>query len=396
MVYYLPMSKNNPALTIDIIRSINAISEESWNRLFGADIIEGFGYQKTLEESHLKEFTFGYCLGRRGGRTVSIIPFFIMDFSLDILLPECLSPAIAFLRKISPRFLKMKVIFLGSPTAEDFYFGIEESENLSAVLDLSLGKIHSLARKEKAAAVCFHNLSSKNKALIGYLERNGFLKMETLPTTLLTIKADSWEDYLAGLSKNTRKDLKKKFRRSADLARLTTELLPDIKGISEEVYKLYLNNLLDSGVHFETLTPEFFLNISKNMPGVAKFFVTRDRGKIVAFNLCLVKNDTCIDKFIGFEREVAHKYHLYYTTFSHNLQWCIKNGVRLYQLGVSDYSPKVRLGARIIPLYIYARVLHPITRLIIKSTKKFIEPKNMDPSLNGPSVKKALSAQMHQ
>lgn len=207
--------------------------------------------------------------------------------------------------------------------------------------------------------------------------------MGSLPNTLLEINADSLETYINGLSKNTRKDLKRKLKKSSDEARLTTNIRENIDDLSGEIYQLYLNNLNNAHVRFEVLTPEFFKNICKNMPGIARFFITYDRGKIVAFNLCLAKNNLCIDKFIGFDSLLAHKYHLYFTTFCHNIAWCMDNGFRFYQLGVTDYHPKLRLGARLVPLYIYAKAINPLLNFFIKLTAKFIEPRNLDTSLKG-------------
>lgn len=117
------------------------------------------------------------------------------------------------------------------------------------------------------------------------------------------------------------------------------------------------------------------------MPTIAKVFLTRDKDKIVAFNLCLVKGDTCIDKFIGFDSDVYRAYHLYYTTFCHNIDWCIKNGIRYYQMGITDYAPKLRLGAQLIPLFIYLRCANPILNLFTRLIARLIQPKNFDPTL---------------
>ncbi|MCX5707312.1 MAG: GNAT family N-acetyltransferase, partial [Candidatus Omnitrophica bacterium] len=108
---------------------------------------------------------------------------------------------------------------------------------------------------------------------------------------------------------------------------------------------------------------------------------TYDKGKIIAFNLCLLKNRVFIDKFIGFDYTVAHKYHLYYTTFCHNIEWCIKHGFSVYQPGFSDYHPKIRLGAKLIPLDIYAKAYNPLLNSIIRLIKPLIEPKNIDSTL---------------
>ena len=39
-------------------------------------------------------------------------------------------------------------------------------------------------------------------------------------------------------------------------------------------------------------------------------------GKLSAFNLCFVYNDLLIDKFIGFDYEIARQYSLYFVS------WC--------------------------------------------------------------------------
>jgi len=275
----------------------------------------------------------------------------------------------------------MKVIFLGSPTAEEFYFGFSRHEELGAFLNKALPKIYEFAKENKVNAIAFNNLSGKNKFLAQALMRRNFIRLESLATTMIEIKAKSLEEYLASLSKNMRKDIKRKLRRSAEQVVLRTEIRSNVDDIIDRIYNLYLNNFTDSDVHFEILTPEFFKNICRNMPGVAKFFITYDKDRIVAFNLCLIKNDLFIDKFIGFDKELAKKYHLYFTTFCHNFDWCIKNNIRYYQPGTTDYYPKMRLGAKLIPLYIYAKAFNPLLNTIVRLTAKWIEPKNIDSTL---------------
>jgi len=275
----------------------------------------------------------------------------------------------------------MKIIFIGSPTSEEFYMGISKQIDFNNLINRSLTKIYGFAKKEKIKNIVFNNLSDKNKSLAKFLLKKNFVRLESLATTMLEIKARSMEEYFEGLSKNMRKDLKRKLRRSAELATLKTEIRENVDDIIDRIYELYLNNFNDSDVHFEILTRDFFKNICGNMPGVAKYFITYDNDKIVAFNLCLVQGNLFIDKFIGFDKEVALKYHLYFTTFCHNLEWCIKNDIRFYQPGTTDYYPKIRLGAELVPLYIFARSLNPILHTIVKLTARWIEPKNLDSTL---------------
>jgi predicted N-acyltransferase len=248
-------------------------------------------------------------------------------------------------------------------------------------MEEAVNGLSSFAAKESVSAMLFYNLSQDQVNLAATLEQNGLLRMESFPNTILEIKAKSLEDFIQNLGSSTRKDLRRKLRKTASLATLKTEVLTDINIIQDELYKLYACNFEESDVHFETLTPEFFRNIQKNMPESARFFITRAGKEIVAFNLCLVKDNTLIDKVIGMDKKVSRMYSLYYTTFCENIDWCIKNGIRYYCLGITDYHPKLRLGAKLLPLYIYVKLFNPILKLFSRPLVRFIQPKNFDPTL---------------
>ena len=279
----------------------------------------------------------------------------------------------------------MRLLFVGSPAAEEIYLGCSKDENLNLIAEEAVNKLHGFLDKNKISTILFYNLTKKNSGLIFYLRAKGFKLMEGFPNSVIKINAHSLQEYINNLRPSTRKDLKRKLKKSADLTTLKTELHNDLTGIENEVYRLYLNNLQDSGVSFERLTMDFFQNIFKNMPEVARIFITRDKDKIVAFNLMFIKDKVCIDKFIGFDRQLSHKYHLYHNTFCHNIDYCIKNGITTYQLGVTDYHPKVRLGTKLIPLYILVKTFNPVLKLFSGLIIRMVEPKKFDPILRNIS-----------
>jgi len=375
------MHKNEKGLEFYIVDKISGIPEEDWNRLFGADLIEGYGYHQILQESHLKEFSFYYLLGRRNNSLVAIIPFFTTDFSFTTIIQGRLQRFIFAIQKRFPRFLRTKILFVGNPTCEELYLGIAKDQDLNEILGGALAKLYQFCAQEKIGTILFYNLTQAHSAVVGYLGKRDFYKMVSFPNTILEIKADSLEAYINNLNKSTRKGLRRKLRDSLEQVTLRTEVRDDIRDIEERIYELYLHNLAEGEVYFEILTPEFFRDICRNTKGVAKFFVTYAGNKIVAFNLVLVKGERMIDKFVGFDRELSWRYNLYYTTFTHNIDYCIKNGLRFYQMGITDYDPKVRLGSKLIPLYVYARFLNPFLNLFSGLLIKFLEPKRFDSTL---------------
>ena len=375
------MQKENSSLNITITADIADIPKEKLDELFGLDTIESYGYHKALQDSELKEFSIYYLLAKRNNTLVAIIPFFVMDFSFTTLVRGLLQRVIISLRKFFPRFLKMKLLFLGAPTTEYLYMGISQNEDLREVLDQALIELKKLCKTRDIKTIIAYNLTPQHKELAKYFEDKSFSRMENFPNARIEITSASVEDYINSLGKSTRKDIRRKLRQSSSIVKLHTDTCENIESIIDEIYKLYLNNFDESDIHFEILTPQFFTNLCRNMQGNIKCFVIRDSEKIVAFNLCMVKGDFCIDKFLGLDYSLAHQYSLYYTTFFHNIDWCIKNGIRFYQPGQGDYDAKIRLGATLIPLYIYIKTSSLLLKIFLKGAIKITEPKNFDPAL---------------
>ena len=375
------MRQDDGKLTFSISDTIDNIPRDDWDRLFDPGCIEGWGFHRTIEQSGIKEFSFGYALIKRNNTLCAIIPFFINDFSFATIIQGPLQKLILFVQKFWRRFLWIKIIFVGNPLNEKLRIGISVDEQMNEIIKEAVNGLSSFAARTGASAMLFYNLTEGQKNIASALEQNGLLCMENFPNTILEIKAKNLEDFIQNLGSSTRKDLRRKLRKTASLVTLKTEVLTDIFAIQNEVYRLYTCNFEESDVHFETLTPEFFHNIQINMPESTRFFITRAGEKIVAFNLCLLKGNTLIDKVIGMDKKISRMYSLYYTTFCENIDWCIKNGIRYYVLGITDYHPKLRLGAKLMPLYIYVKLFNPLLKLFSRPLVRFIQPKNFDPTL---------------
>ncbi|MEI8349652.1 MAG: GNAT family N-acetyltransferase [Candidatus Omnitrophota bacterium] len=375
------MLKDDAMLNFTVTDTLDNIPQNTWDRLFGYDLIESYGYHKTLHEAKLNEFATYYLIGKRNDATVAIIPFFTMEFSFTTLIRGPLQRIVFGIRKFYKNFLTMKIVFIGSPTTESFHIGVAETENKNCIIDHAYKKIETFSRTHHINTILFYNLTNADQSLMKHLLNNGFAGMEDFPGARLEIQAKSLDEYIAHLGSSTRKDIRRKLRKSTQAAVLETEIRETVDGIIDDLYKLYLNNFNESDIHFEILTPEFFTKLCHNMPGIVKCFVTRHNGKIVAFNMCFVKGNFCIDKFIGLDYTVALQYNLYYTTICYNIDWCIKNGIRYYQPGQGDYDAKIRLGAKLIPLYIFIKSFNPLLNFFMKPIIQLTQPKNFDPAL---------------
>src|SRR5260370_29169448 len=103
-----------------------------------------------------------------------------------------------------------------------------------------------------------------------------------MPMTRLALRYRDWDEYFHTLSKATRKDLRRKFRKAERAPKIDIETVTDITPYVDEIYPLYLQVHERSPLKFETLTKDYFRAIGQQMRERARFFILRQRCDILA------------------------------------------------------------------------------------------------------------------
>lgn len=370
-------------ITYKILDSISQIEKQGWDSVFG-DIPEGYQFYKTVEESGLKEFDFYYLALYQEGRIISIAPLFVTDFNLDIAAEGLIEKIMQGLRRsVSPRFLIFKTLFCGSPFGENGILGFADGVNRADVLSEMVKIILEFCRAKGIPMIIFKDFLKGEASLPRSLSAQGFLEVKSFPSVITDLDFSSFDEYLRSLSNSTRKGLRKNIKRAYALADIDVKVTDDIDAVAQEIFRLYENTYNNGTTKFERLTKEFFIKAAKNMPGQAKFFLYYVNGKLGAFNLCFVYKDLLIDKFIGFDYDISRRHSLYFVSWCFNIEWCLKNSIRYYQTGQTDYHPKLRLGGRLVPLYVYLRHGNPLLNSILRMLAVFLKPENFDLDIKG-------------
>lgn len=372
-------SKSMKNITSKIVDSVTKIKKDDWDLIFG-DIPEGYQFYKTLEESGLKDFIFYYIVLYQDNEVLSIAPLFVTNFNLDIAAEGGIEKVIEGIRKyIAPRFLTFKTLFCGSPFGENGILGLRKDISEKNVLLNELIKImHEFCREKNIPLIIFKDFLTDDTYVLDSLMRQGFLKVKSFPSVITELNFPSFDEYLRSLSYSTRKSLRKKIKRAYASADIKVKIVENIDDIVSEVFRLYENTYHSGATKFERLTEEFFIKVGKNLTPHTKFFLYYVNGKLSAFNLCLVYKDLFIDKFIGFDYDISKKYNLYFVSWYFNVEWCLKNSIRFYQTGQTDYYAKLKLGSRFIPLYAYLRHKSLLVNLMLKLLAIFLKPENFD------------------
>jgi predicted N-acyltransferase len=340
-------------VTYKIVDSVSKINRDEWDSLFG-NIPEGYEFYDTLEKSNLKEFSFYYLILYRNGDILSIAPLFVADFYCDVVLGGLGKNLIGFIRHFSPRFFILKTLFCGSPFAENGVLGmVKDPGNGQPLIHEIVRVMQRFSREKNVPFIIFKDFLNRDAPLLDSLQHKGFYKVDSFPSVRVELDFNSLEEYLGRFSASRRKDLRRKIKKAYVKDRIKIRVVDGVKDIIDDVYKLYLNTYDRGKVKFEFLTKDFFINVSKNLTSHTKYFLYYVEDRLAAFNLCFVYDHLLIDKFIGFDYAIAHQYSLYFVSWCFNIEWCLENSIRFYQVGQTDCGPKIKLGGNLVPLYAY-------------------------------------------
>src|SRR5215467_3941316 len=355
---------------------------DAWPRAF-QNKCQDHRYYEIAEETLLEnDFEHHYLrLEDNSGNVRAIQPVFFVRQNLVEGLPGKVRSVVDGIRKIFPRFLTMRVLMVGCGAGTgDLGACDEEDEGWTAnALGMSL---QTYARQNKASLVVLKDFPENYRSALETLRSNDYARMPSMPMTRLALSYENWDEYFRTLSKATRKDLRRKFRKADGAPKIDMEAVSEIASCIDEIYPLYLAVHERSPMKFETLTKQYFLAVADRMPERARFFIWRQSGKIVAFSFCLVCGDAIYDECIGLDYRVALDLHLYFYTLRDIISWALEQGLKYYYSNPLNYEPKLHLDCELVPLDLYIihtnSLLNPIFRRLIK----YVGPTRHDPVLH--------------
>lgn len=365
-----------------VVSRVDQIPQSDWDAVY-PNILESYDFFKTIDDSCLDQFSFFYIMVYDRKTPVGATTGFFLNYPLDTSINGPLRRISNSIKRIMPNIFSIKAVACGMPLCPG---RIGLKGDFAKVVHAIERRIEQMAKKKHASVVAFKDFDQSFTSFLDPLQKNGYTKFDSLPSTQLNVWFKDFEEYLKTLSSANRYDLRRKFKKVDGHVKFDYEIVDALKEEDlDDVYRLYLNMLDAHDMGFEVLPKSFFKNISKNMPHHTKFFLWRIEGKLAAFLLCLVSEDILIDYYVGLDYSVAYKYHLYFVKFRDVLNWCIKNGIKKYEMGITGYEPKRRLGFEFVPLYLYVKLRNRMLRPVFNLICQFLKFENFDPSL-----KKAL------
>jgi len=378
------MSRSSSVLTPQSVAKIVTPSElhncDAWRRAFH-NKYKDHRYYEIVEETLQDGFEHHHMLLQDdSGNARAIQPVFFLRQDLVEGVPGKISSIVDRVRKIFPRFLTMRVLMVGCAAGTGDLAACDENDD-SWVANALRASLSTFAKQNKASLVVLKDFPATYRLELETFLRNGYARIPSMPMTRLPLPYQNWDEYFRTLSKATRKDLRRKFRKTESAPGIEMEVVNDITPLVDEIHPLYLAVHERSPFKFETLTKDYFRAIGQRMPDRARFFIWRQLGKIVAFSFCLVHDDKIYDECIGLDYSVALDLHLYFYTLRDIISWALEQGLKYYYSNPLNYEPKLHLDCELVPLDLYVMHTNPLLNPIFRRLIKYLGPTRHDPVL---------------
>ena len=338
-------------------------------------------YYEIVQETLQCGFEHHYLLIEdHAGQVRAIQPVFFLRQNLVEGVRGKVRSIVGTIRKMFPRFLTMRVLMVGCGAgAGDL--GVWDKDDEPFVAKALQSSLQTYARQNKASLVVFKDFPAIYRSALEVLYSSGYARIPSMPMTRLSLRYENWDEYFGALSKATRKDLRRKFRKAERAPNIQMEVVTDVSPFIDEIYPLYLAVHERSALKFETLTKEYFRAIGQQMPERARFFIWRQNDKIVSFSFCLVCGDAIYDECIGLDYEVALDLHLYFYTLRDIISWALQQRLKYYYSNPLNYEPKLHLDCELVCLDLCVIHTNPLLNPIFCRLIKYLGPTRHDPIL---------------
>ena len=379
------MSVSNAIPILNRVAKITLLADlqncDAWSRAF-RNKCKDHRYYEIVDQTLEGGFEYRYLLLEdRSGNVRAIQPVFFVRQNLVEGVPGKIRSVVDLVRKILPRFLTMRVLMVGCAAgAGDLGAGDEKDEAWAA--NALQATLRTCARQNKAPLVVLKDFPATYRPVLETFSSNGYARIPSMPMTRLALHPfQDWDEYFRTLSKATRKDLRRKFRKTERAPKIELEVVNDITPWVDEVYPLYLAVHERSPFKFETLTKNYFRAVGQRMPERARFFIWRQSEKIVAFSFSLVCHDAIYDECIGLDYSVALDLHLYFYTLRDVITWSLQQRLKYYYSNPLNYEPKLHLDCELVPLDLYVMHTNAFLNPIFRRAIKYLGPTRHDPIL---------------
>jgi hypothetical protein len=360
-----PLPDPRGEIEVALFATLEDVDSGEWDSIVPEDeILNSYGYQLAIERSGVNDFRYRYLVMRRKGRLVAHVTVGIFTFGLDGMIGGAMKGPIARIKRVFPSFMRITLIECGHPTALGNTFAVADPEDMPEVLKLTAAEMARTAGAEGTSLCAIRDVYASERARFDALLDDGYRVAPNLSNTFIRIREASFEEYLDGLVAKRRREIRQRlaaFRKSG----CTIERIDDFAGISGELLALWRETFGRAKEYQrEVLTGAYFSGMSEQLGGRSFVLLCRQGGRPIGFTMLLDSGDTLISTYCGLDYELNRSTYAYFVLFYRSIEEAISMGKEWLELGITNYVPKMEVGAIPEPLAIYVKSDKPLVNLL--------------------------------
>lgn len=367
--------------------SISDISRTEWEACFPkTDVMKSYDFQHSVERSKLEFVKYHYLIIRSGEEVWAIIPCFEYSYSITDLANKPIRQAVSNMRKYFKNLFYVRMLVAGNPvaTCKDM-LGInpkfsEALENRD-IYQIVFNQVSQYSKDQGIGFIILKELQSGTYNLVKDALPENMTVVESPATTYLYTGEVDGLDYVSQMVSRYRKVFRKR-RKNFEESNLRWEKCTDFGQYAEQMHGLYCNVLDKAAVKFETLTPEFFVEINRNLDKNSFAILCFEENRLVAFELIL-SDDQLHPIYLGMDYDFVDSASLYFNCFYRVVEEAQERQLPYVEFGQTSYEAKVNLGAVVSRLYIGVMHNNPIVNKIIRLFKGHLFPATNIPKPKG-------------
>jgi len=371
-------------LTVKSYSTLDDIDFKEWNSIVNANnSLNLYEYQKAIEKSNINNFRYSYFMFYERDSLVAHVSTGILAFDLDMFAGKFLKKIISGARHVFKNFFKITMIECGHPTALGTTIEITDKSYYPEVLRLLDLELTKLAKKEKTSLIAIRDFYSNQRNYGDKLFNFGYKILLNMPNTILKTTYKDFDDYLSDLSTKRRSEIKRHlndfYKNNCSIEKIT-----DFTDLAGEIETLWKNTYFQAKEYQrEVLNKEYFLYISEFLKEKAFVFLCKHNETPIGFTMFVDSGETLISTYCGLDYEYNRKSSTYFVLFYKSIEEAIKLKKKYLELGITNYNPKIEIGAIPQPTYIYAKSTNPLLNLIFVPLLKSI---NTMPDFNKRNI----------
>ncbi|HEY9793657.1 MAG TPA: GNAT family N-acetyltransferase [Candidatus Obscuribacterales bacterium] len=351
------------SITYELVDSLQPLPDEQWNLLFAGHPDTG-QMIRLMSSCKLEGFKLQSIVAHKDGQPLVLLPLFQTRYSIATTLDQPARKLVASLEKWIPSLLCPRVIGVGFVEGEWGEIGINREFPEATINEAVAGALEFLEKIAEGLDVQILALKDFRAETLRRLPKHieaTFGRGVSLPFCRMKLDFGDVEDYLNGLPRRVRQDLRRKMRQSTGVQ---VEIVTDPGQWLDKIYDLYRDQVERSDLSLGMHGKEYFARVCAAVPGARYVLFILDN-ELIGFNLIVDNGNCLIDKYIGMDQTSGRANNVYFLAFLEKVRYCTTHGIKLLHLGAAAEGVKVRLGAYAISSYVLFHHRNPIVNMIL-------------------------------